>query len=481
MPVLLDATVTQAGTTPSLAGLPRVVPPHRVPPERELPIWAYLRSIRDNSLRGFPRRAFEEPVTRRGLLGRSSFVLNDPEAIRRVLVENQANYARTTGTIRILRPILGDGLLISEGSAWRHQRRTMAPAFTPRAIDGLVPHIAAAIMDGLDHIADEAQAGPVDLFTAYHRLALEVAGRAMFSVGMDEHGAELRRLIIQYGKRMGRPHLLDIVTPPGWPVPLDWSRARFRRRWIPFLDRIIAARQASGRSHAGSGDLLDLLATARNPDTGAAFTPAELRDQVATMILAGHETTGGTLFWASYLLALAPEVQERVAAEARSADLTDPTGCQSDGRLPLTRAVIDETLRLYPAAFVVVRRALGPDTVAGHAVKTSDIVMVSPWVLHRHRSLWSDPEAFDPGRFLPGAPPPSRFAYLPFGAGPRVCIGAQFALSEAVLALAQVLIRFRIELDGDEPVLPQAVVTTLPERFARFRLIPRDPVSPRSP
>jgi cytochrome P450 len=478
MPTSTDATATPARSTASLAGLPRVVPPHRAPPERELPIPAYLRSIRDNSLRGFPKRAYEEPVTRRGLLGRASFILNDPEAIRRVLVENQANYARTTGTTRILRPILGDGLLISEGSAWRHQRRTLAPAFTPRAIDGLVPHISAAVDEGLDRIAEEAAAGPVDLFNAFYRLALEVAGRAMFSVGMDEHGAELRRFIAEYAERMGRPHLLDIVTPPGWPVPLDWSRSRFRRRWIPFLDRIIAARQASDRGQARSGDLLDLLAAARNPDTGAAFSPDELRDQVATMILAGHETTAGTLFWAAYLLALAPEVQEKAAAEARGADLADPTGCQSDGRLPLTRAVIDETLRLYPAAFVVVRRALGPDVVAGHAVKKSDIVMVSPWVLHRHRGLWSDPDAFDPGRFLPGAPQPPRFAYLPFGAGPRVCIGAQFALSEAVLSLARLMARFRIVLDEREPVLPQAVVTTQPDRAARFRLIARDPVSP---
>ncbi|MHB2209877.1 cytochrome P450 [Methylobacterium sp. CM6257] len=478
MPMLSDVPAIPDRTKASLAGLPRVVPPHRAPPERELPLPAYLRTIRDNGLEGFPRRAFEEPVTRRGLLGRSSFILNDPDAIRHVLVENQSNYARTTGTLRILRPILGDGLLISEGSAWRHQRRTLAPAFTPRAIDGLVPHIAAAVGEGMDRIAAEAASGPVDLFTSFYRLALEIAGRAMFSVGMDEHGPELRRFIAEYAERIGRPHLLDIVIPPGWPVPLDWPRARFRRRWIPFLDRIIAARRASEPGEARSGDLLDLLTAARNPDTGAAFTPDELRDQVATMILAGHETTAGTLFWAAYLLALAPEVQERVAAEARGADLTDPTGCQSDGRLPLTRAVIDETLRLYPAAFVVVRRALGPDVVAGYAVKKSDIVMVSPWVLHRHRGLWTDPEAFDPGRFLPGAPPPPRFAYLPFGAGPRVCIGAQFALSEAVLTLARLVARFRLVLDEREPILPHAVVTTQPDRPSRFRLIPRDPVSP---
>ncbi|MGU3403989.1 cytochrome P450 [Methylobacterium brachiatum] len=480
MPPLSDAIASSARTSPSLAGLPRLVPPHPALAEHELPLPAYLRSIRDNGLAGFPRRAFEEPITRRGLLGRSSYVLSDPEAIRHFLVENQANYARTSGTVRILRPILGDGLLISEGSAWRHQRRTLAPAFTPRAIDGLVPHIAAAVDDGMERIVAEA-AGPIDLFMAFHRLALEIAGRSMFSVGMDQYGPELRDFIAEYSIKIGRPHLLDIVIPPGWPVPLDWSRARFRRRWIPFLDRIIAARQAATREAGHSGDLLDLLATARNPDTGAPFSAAELRDQVATMILAGHETTAGTLFWAAYMLALAPELQERLAAEARAADLTDPTHCQSDGRLPLIRATVDETLRLYPAAFVIVRRALGPDTIAGHPVKKSDIVMVSPWVLHRHRTLWSDPEAFDPSRFLPGAKPPARFSYLPFGAGPRVCIGAQFALIETVLSLARLLARFRLVLEDREPILPHAVVTTQPQRFAKFRLIPRDPLSPGSP
>lgn len=473
MRVSPDVT-TRPGQESPLAGLPRLVPPRREAPERELPLLRYLASIRDNGLIGFPRRAYEEPVTRRGLLGRSRLVVNDPEAIRRVLVDNQGAYARTSGTLRILRPILGDGLLISEGSAWRHQRRTLAPAFTPRAIDGLVPHIAAAVEDGLDRIGAEADTGAIDLFAGFHRLALEIAGRSMFSVGMDRHGAELRRFIADYGVRLGRPHLLDIVIPPRWPVPLDWPRARFRRRWIPFLDTIIAARAAEPQDH-GTGDLLDLLAAARNPETGAPFSPSELRDQVATMILAGHETTAGTLFWASYLLSLAPELQERVAAEARAADLADPTGCAGDGRLPLTRAVVDETLRLYPAAFVIVRRALGDDTLAGHPVRRNDIVMVSPWVLHRHRALWQDPDAFDPGRFLPGAPPPPRFAYLPFGAGPRVCIGAQFALTEAVLALARLCARFRIACADPDPVLPLAVVTTQPERPVRFRLDRRDP------
>ncbi len=154
-------------------------------------------------------------------------------------------------------------------------------------------------------------------------------------------------------------------------------------------------------------------------------------------------------------------------AEARSADLADPTGCHADGRLPFTRAVIDETLRLYPAAFVVVRRALAADVAGGHAIRKDDILIVSPWVLHRHRLLWDDPDAFDPTRFLPERTPPARFSYLPFGAGPRVCIGAQFALSEAVLALARLCAAFRIETVSDEPILPVAVVTTQPEKPGR--------------
>jgi cytochrome P450 len=466
----MDAMLTDAATKGRDA--PRMVPPHRAPPARDLPLPAYLRSIRDNGLLGFPAAAFEEPITRRGLMGRSSYILSDPDAIRRVLVENQANYARTIGTMRILRPILGDGLLISEGAAWRHQRRALAPAFTPRAIDGLVPHIDRAIRDGLASLKVRAAEGPVDLFATFHALALEIAGRSMFSVGMDRHGPALRAFITAYSARIGRPHVFDVLMPPGWPAPLDWARARFRRRWIPFLDSVIAARTA--KSSEGRGDLLDLLAAARNPETGAPFSAEELRDQVATMILAGHETTAGTLFWASYMLALFPDVQERVAQEARAADLMDPTGSHADGRLPLTRAVIDETLRLYPAAFVVVRRAIGPDDVAGHPVRPGDIVIVSPWVLHRHRKFWDDPEAFDPGRFLPGRPAPARFSYLPFGAGPRVCIGAQFALSEAVLALARLCAAFRFELVGREPILPVAVVTTQPDRPAAFRLTPRD-------
>ena len=210
------------------------------------------------------------------------------------------------------------------------------------------------------------------------------------------------------------------------------------------------------------------MLAARDPETGEAFSDDQLGDQVATMILAGHETTATALFWALYMLALDPDTQSDVADEARAAGQTE-----SLDKLPFTRAVLDETLRLYPPAFLIARAAAGPDTVAGEPIRKHDVILIAPWLLHRHEKLWDNPNAFLPARFLPGAPPPDRFAYLPFGVGPRVCIGAHFALVEAPLALARIVSAFRVELSDRDPVMPIGVVTTQPDRSPAFRLTRR--------
>ena len=188
------------------------------------------------------------------------------------------------------------------------------------------------------------------------------------------------------------------------------------------------------------------------------------------MILAGHETTAITLFWSLYLLALDPETQDQVAAEVASA--TAEGGFELE-RLKFTRAVIDETMRLYPPAFLIARAASAPDTVAGLPVRRRDVILIAPWLLHRHEKLWRDPDAFMPSRFMAPAPAPDRFAYLPFGVGPRVCIGAHFALVEATLALAKLIGAFRVGLVDHEPVLPIGVVTTQPDRSPLFRITAR--------
>jgi unspecific monooxygenase len=387
-----------------------------------------------------------------------------------VLVDNYENYTRTPAGIRVLRPMLGQGVLIAEGRAWKHQRRTLAPAFTPRAVTSLVPHMVAATDETIAKLRAVGSA-PVDLREAMQRMTLEIAGRTMFSFGMDRHGPTLRDFVMEYGERLAHPHLLDMLLPLAWPSPQDFSRARFRKRWTQFVSQLMAERRAAGKNEgAPPRDLFDLMGAARDPETGEAFSDQQLGDEVATMILAGHETTGTALFWSLYLLALDTATQDEVAAEVQSAAVD---GAIEIERLKFTRAVIDETMRLYPPAFLIARAAMAADTIAGMPVRKDDIILIAPWLLHRHEKLWRDPSAFVPARFMPPAPPPDRFAYLPFGVGARVCIGAHFALVEATLALAKLIGAFRVELIDKAPVMPIGIVTTQPDRSPMFRIAPR--------
>ncbi len=447
-----------------------LVPPS--PPRAPLTMGPFGRvvAMRKSAIGSWSQRAYEEDVIQGRFFGRSSFVLNTPDSIRHVLIDNYENYVRTPAAIRVLKPMLGEGLLIAEGRIWKHQRRTLAPAFTPRAVNTLVPHMIAAADQTIAKL-QSAGGGPVDLREAMQRMTLEIAGRTMFSFGMDRHGAALRDFVMEYGMRLARPHLLDLVLPLSWPSPQDISRRFFRKRWTRFVAMLMAERRAAGKNaDAPPRDLFDLMGAARDPETGAAFSDEQLGDQVATMILAGHETTATALFWALYLLALDPETQEQLAAEVQGAALNDAPAIE---RLKFTRAVVDETMRLYPPAFLIARTAAGADTIAGLPVRKNDIVLIAPWLLHRHEKLWRDPNAFVPARFMPGAPPPDRFAYLPFGVGPRICVGAHFALVEAVLALAKIIAAFRVELLEKQPVLPVGVVTTQPDRSPMFRITPR--------
>ena len=455
-----------------------LVPPRPPLAPDDLTALGRLALIRSNAIASWGPRAYEEDIVKGRFFGRSSFILNTPDAIRHILVENYENYTRTPAAFRVLRPILGEGLLLAEGKAWKNQRRTLAPAFAPRAIPLLVPHMLAATDDAIDAL--RLQTGvPVDLREAMQRLALDIAGRTMFSFEIEKHGAALRGFVNEYGDRLAQPRFFDLLLPPGWPSPQDISRALFRRRWTRFMQTLIAERRAmaskmANTSDAGDAaprDLFDLMVAARDPETGEAFTDEQLGDQVSTMILAGHETTATALFWSLYLLSLDPATQEELAAEAKSAMAG---GTLDATRLTFTRAVLDETMRLYPPAFLIVRAAAGPDSVPGADIAKKDVVLISPWLLHRHEKLWDQPNAFRPSRFLPGNPPPDRFAYLPFGVGPRVCIGAQFALTEATLALAKLIGTFKVELLDRVPVTPVGVVTTQPDRSPMFRITRRE-------
>jgi len=432
---------------------------------------AIAKALRDNALLAFPPEAFEDEVVHRGFFGRQQIILNRPAAIHHILIENPDNYRRTPATMRILRPLLGDGLLLSEGEDWRFQRRTVAPAFVPRTMPLLTRHVARAAEATVASLTGSAERH-VDLLAAMQSLALEIAGTSMFSLAMERYRPELRDLIARYTKGLGRPTLLDFLLPLAIPSPRDFARRWVRRRWVDLIGRIIAERRVRA-SQAAPSDLFDLLSMARDPESGAPFSAEALLDQVATLIAAGHETTGVALFWSLWLVAAAPVIQERIASEVETLDLGPDNAAEILPGLVYTRAVVHEAMRLYPPAYTIVRQAKNADDAGGIPVPAAAILFIAPWVLHRHRRLWPQPEVFDPSRFLPGAPAPDRFAYLPFGIGPRVCIGAQFALTEATLVLATMVKAFHIERADDQSVMPVGVVTTQPDHPPLFRLQPR--------
>ena len=331
-----------------------LVPPHVPPPEHPLRFGAFLRAIRTNVLTLWTESAYHEDVVERRFLGRANLLVNAPEGIHRVLVENSANYRRSPASIRILRPLVGRGLFLSEGEVWRTQRRTTAPALAPRVLPLLSRHIVEAAGPQLEKLATAAQAGPVDLLGAVQLLALEIAGQSMFSLETAQFGPAMRQLLMEFGSDLSRPSLFDMLLPASVTTFRDRRRRRFQARWMALIETIMDARtktvanartetvtdpQASAPRHAprhAPRDMFDLLRDAKDPETGAAFDRDILRDQVATLLLAGHETTAITLFWALTLLALDPAEQERVAREVRSVAITPENGSAMLPSLPRT-------------------------------------------------------------------------------------------------------------------------------------------------
>ncbi|MBV8094381.1 MAG: cytochrome P450 [Acetobacteraceae bacterium] len=460
-----------------MAGLELYKPPIPEIPEK-VSFFGFVRAVRSNAVRMWPRSAYEQEMVIDRQLTRTVILANAPDAIHHVLVENAQNYRRTPASIRVIRPIVGEGLLLSQGETWRHQRRTIAPALAARVVPILARHMAAVAAETVSSLT--AESGPINLLATMQRVALDIAGRSMFSLEMHAQGPAMRDHLLRYGMHLARPYFLDLFLPISIPTPHDFARRRFQAEWMGFIDALVEARLQHPQPEKPR-DLFDLMRAARDPETGAAFTREVLRDQTATMIVAGHETTALTLFWACFLLAHVPEAQQRVAAEASSCDLSPEHAGEALQFLPFTRAVVSESLRLYPPAFALARQAIADDQWRDIPIRRGAAVLIAPWVLHRHRRLWRDPDAFDPERFVPGAPQPPRYAYLPFGTGPRICVGAQFALTEATLVLAALVRSFHLTCIGEKPVLPMPVITLQPNYPPPFLLQPRIGLTPAGP
>lgn len=454
----------EATTSNSLPRVDAFVPPMPpLAPDRTGGLGILLRLRRD-AFSAFPARCFDEPVLRLPLLGRDLVVAASPDAIRDVLATHPERYRRVSAGDRIFGALIGRGVAASEGEDWRRQRRILAPAFTPRTVTVLARHIATCAEKACSSL-EAARGEPVDLLKAMQELSLDVACTTMFSLEAATFGREMRELLLFYAGGIGRPRASDFLLPRAVPTLTTLRRARFRKRWRALVLGLIARRRA-GLPPGAPRDLFDLLS-----DAYAGEEEDLLADEVSTMIFAGHETTGLTLFWACRLLAGAPEWSRAVRREAEGVDLSPGGAGEALTRLPVTRAVVDEALRLYPPAYMTARHAAVDHDILGVPVRRGALVLMPFSLLHRNPRLWSAAERFDPGRFL-GTSRPDRFSFLPFGAGPRVCIGAQLATAEVALVLARLLRRNDLEMEDGAPVLPIGSFATRPSRTPLFRLRP---------
>lgn len=398
-------------------------------------------------------------------MGQPGLFLNDPGGVRHVLTSPK--YMRPVKAARSLKPLVGEGVLMSEGETWRRQRKSLAPVFTPAATGGLLPHFVAAGEGLVEALTGRERA---NLAQDFHRATLDAVLRALFSRRADAEGAMLADLARRYMEGPAHFKLFDFMAKGADDLTfLDGDRRRMGARWFKAVDALIEERRTN--PHPEVRDMLDRLLAARNED-GTPLPDREIRDQCSSMLAAGFETTSRLLFWAAYLLALDPVTQERVRAEVTAFPADRVAGLDDLKHWPLLRSVLFETLRLYPSAPMIAREAQEADEVLGCAVVPGCMVTISPWVMHRHRKLWDAPTAFRPERFIDHAHPWSLEAFLPFGAGPRVCIGAGFALAEAQIVLASLLARFKVTMAGDRPVIPRASITLGPDHEPDFVLTP---------
>lgn len=440
-------------------------PPAPEPRERALGVFGLLRALATNPLEAWTTAHFEQPIVSGGLPFARAVVVSDPAAIKRVLLENADNYQKDRMQRRILSAGLADGLLSTEGRRWRIQRRALAPLFARRSVNSFAPDMLGAAQAMIERL--RGQCGQVvDVMAEVTRLTLSVLERTIFSDGIGADREDVRIAMQRYFEVASRIDPFDVLNLPDFvPRPTRLPVRASLRFFEETIDTIIAARRKR-RAEQPDGlprDLLTLLLDARDPETGEGLSEAEVRANVLTFIAAGHETTANCLTWSLYLLSQAPEWCERVRDEAKR-ELGRGDASTLADRMPVIRAVLDESNRLYPPISAISRVSLGPDNLAGQEIAAGTIVVIAPYVLHRHRALWTCPDRFDPTRFLPGEREKvDRFAYIPFGMGPRLCIGSPFALQEASIALALIAENFSWELAPGHIVRPMQKMTLRPD------------------
>jgi cytochrome P450 len=439
--------------------MPLLPPPG---PGRYIP-YSDLQAIRRSPLLALARIAqrygavFQYPV---GFW--TIYVVSDPAGVRHVLQENSRNYSKETFQYNLLGLVAGQGLLSSDGAFWLRQRRLMQPAFHRDRLTGLArltTDATAAMLCRWDTVAARGEA--LDIDGAMMRLTLEIVGKALFSLDLAHDADALSRATLATLDHIAHRARSPLAFPPRVPTPRNRAFMTAIRTLDAAIFDLIARRR---RDPEMADDLLAMLMLARDAESGEGMSDRQLRDEIITFLIAGHETVASALVWTWYALSLHPAV-ERTLHEEVAATLDDRPPTMDDlMRLPYTRMVVDETLRLYPPSWISTRRAIAVDTIGGYHIPAKALIVMSPYLTHRRTDDWPNPEGFDPERFSPETSAARhRFAYFPFGGGPHLCIGQSFALVEAQLIVAAIARRYRLALVPGQQIEVAPLVTLRPK------------------
>jgi cytochrome P450 len=450
------------------------VPPFPYRPTQVPSPWRRARLWQKNMLAVFEEQAFEHDFAQMKFLTRDIFLCNSPESVQFAFGAHTDSFERKSPTHRhLLQPLIGDGLFVSHGNVWRQRRRIVASIVHPSRLSEFAPVMVETALEARARWAKLAPA-EVDALSEMAQLTAEIICRTVFGRQLGrERALQIVEGFSDYQRRIGRIDFISFIGLPDW-VPRPHLPGVYRsvRRVHAAIDDVIAKLRTQ---RGGDGtSVINRLFDAHDEETGAPLDPQALRNEAIVLLMAGHETTANTLAWTWYILSQTPEVERRLHCEIDEVLGDRPPAYAHVPKLIYTRAILEEVMRLYPPVPVLSREAAREEKFEGRRIRRGSVILVSPWLLHRHRKLWTNPDHFVPERFLPGSSEPvSKFAYIPFSVGPRVCAGMAFGLTEAILCVATLAQCFKLRMKPGHQAEATCRITLRPGEKLPMQIVPR--------
>ena len=435
---------------------------NQAPGPTGLDIARWFYRIRENTFEAFVAlsREYGDVARIPFMPGRNLYLCSTPEAAKHVLQDNHRNYKKAI-TYSFLKPVVGEGLLTSEGDMWLRQRRLVAPIFHRRRIESYATIMEETIDEMMTDWAAAGDGSRLDVSEAMSKLTLSIAGKLLFNQDIGRDAAWIGDAMVLLFRDVNRRILSPLSVPRKVPTPHN----RRIQGALDQLEELVYGLidERTGREE-DFDDLLSMFMLAEDKDTGKRMSKKEIRDELMTFLIAGHDTTSNLLSWGLYLLSKNPEIRRRLEKEVAMVCGDDRPGFAHVKEMDYLEEIIDEVMRLYPPAWTVEREPIEDDEISGYHIEAGSIVSIGPYFVHHNPNVWENPEGFDPGRFgRYGNRPEHRYAHFPFGGGPRMCVGADFAILEAKLILATIAQRFRLDLVPGHTVEPEGTVTLYPK------------------